>query len=285
MYARAIDAPKRYQWATDSQFSQPYNCGPTCITGIAGFYTDRYFGIEATRKVIAGMGPYNVNGVYYYGAPQGTATNSWQQADMLRKRGVPCSVFQIDSLAQLHNLVDNGRRPLLVGIQMSRVPDSVRDHPFTGWHAVVVLTGVPGGFLVTDPNFSVAGSYRPDPDRGRKYYSDGTMQYAFIANSPRWSVIPSKPKVIATPDTSMGDELAILDKLEIPGDVGRLFDVRKGIQLRKGPGLTFAKHYLTTVPVKYRLVGFATLNGKRTGWVGASNPNSPTGIFFAPPDH
>lgn len=75
-------------------------------------------------------------------------------------------------------------------------------------------------------------------------------------------------------------EMAILDKLTIPGDVGRLFDVKAGVQLYKGPGSAYPKHWKTTVPVKYRLVGFSP-----NGWVAASNPNDPTGVFFVPPAH
>lgn len=84
------------------------------------------------------------------------------------------------------------------------------------------------------------------------------------------------------PDTALPKEtdLAILEKLEIPGDTGRLFDVRAGIVLRKGPGITYGQHFKTTGPVRYRLLGFSP-----GGWVAASNPNSPTGIFFVPPVH
>jgi len=142
------------------------------------------------------MGPYNVNGTYFYGAPQGTATNAWQQADMLRKRGIACSVREINSLAELHGIVDSGRRPTLIGIQMSRVPESVRGHSFTGWHAVVVLgrAVVNGqvGFWINDPNFPPGGP-------SRRFYSDWILQQAWINNSPRYCVVPTYAKVVTAP--------------------------------------------------------------------------------------
>jgi hypothetical protein len=209
VYTTAIAAPPRFQWETSSQYSQAHNCGPTSVTRIACFYRDTYLGIEATRKTIAGMGPYNVNGLSYYGAPPGTATNAWQQKDMLEKRGVPASVRQIDSLAEMHGLVDSGRRPILVGIEMSRVDSQVRGHNFGGWHAVVIVgpAFVNGlrGVYINDPNFNVPGSWGADPTKGRRFYSDAILQGAWISNSPRYCVVPDQPKVIASPPLPSGE--------------------------------------------------------------------------------
>lgn len=183
-YAR--DATKRFQFEANSgtlEYSQKYNCGPTCIAFIAGYYKNSWYGIEATRKLVTGPG---------------TPTNAWQQRDMLIKRGVSAQVLSIDSLASLHAIVDSGRRPILMGIQMSRVPASVRDHSFTGWHAVTIMSGGYNngvrGFWVNDPNFSPPGGIRPDPDRGLKWYSDSVMQYAVIANTQRFAVVPNAAK-------------------------------------------------------------------------------------------
>ncbi len=184
VYSSALTAPKRFQFEENSAPSKPENCGPTCVTAIAGFYKDRYYGIETTRRLVTGCC---------------TPTSAWQQAEMLRKRGVPCSVREINSLAELRMLTGNGRRPTLIGIQMSRVPPSVRGHDFQGWHAVLVLAAPTGGFWLTDPNFSPAGGIRPDPDRGQKWYSDAVMQNAFINNSPRYSVVPDAAKVVTAP--------------------------------------------------------------------------------------
>jgi hypothetical protein len=284
-YANAISAPPRFQWESNSQYSQPWNCGPTSVTRIACFYRDTWYGVEATRKTIVGMGPYNVNGQQYYGAPAQTPTNAWQQADMLTKRGVPASVRQIQSLDEMHGLVDSGRRPIVVGIEMSRVDPIVRGHNFTGWHAVVFVgpayvNGMKGVY-VNDPNFAPEG-YGSDPTRGRRFYSDALLQGAWIANSPRYCVVPDNAKVVAPapPVFSEGIEMAILTNITIPGDTGRLFNVRAGITLRKGPGATYPVHWTTTGPIQYRLLGFSP-----GGWVAASNPNSPTGVFFVPPVH
>lgn len=183
MTVLARDHTKRYQWEANSAPSQAFNCGPTCATFIAGYHKEAWYGIEATRRLVTGAG---------------TPTTAWQQRDMLAKRGVPAQVRVIDSLATLHALVDSGRRPIIIGVQMSRVPSTVRDHPFTGWHALVVLSGgyLNGvrGFWVLDPNFSPPGGIRPDPDGGRKWYSDAVMQSAYINNTPRYAVVSDSAK-------------------------------------------------------------------------------------------
>lgn len=185
-YSSAYAAPKRFQWELNSKPSQAENCGPTCITQMAGFYKDRWFSIEATRTLVAA---------------QQTPTHAWQQRDMAIARGVPATVRVIESLAELHGLVDSGRRPTLIGVQMSRVPSGVRGHPFEGWHALLVLgravVNNANGFWITDPNFSPPGGIRPDPAHGSRFYSDGIIQWAYIANSPRYAVVPNSLKPIA----------------------------------------------------------------------------------------
>jgi hypothetical protein len=99
-------------------------------------------------------------------------------------------------VAELHGLVDSGRRPTIVGIEMSRVPAAVRGHSFTGWHAVVVITGTyrngQRGFWISDPNFA-AGS-----PSSRRFYPDTLMQSAWANNVPRWCVVPNAAKPTAT---------------------------------------------------------------------------------------
>src|SRR6186997_485152 len=191
MVTYATQSTKRYQWEDNSKYSQSWNCGPTCATFIASFYKSVYYGIEATRKLVA---------------PPQTATSVTQQRDMLVKRGVPASVVQIDSLAELHSLVDSGRRPVILGIEISRVPSSYRDHTFIGWHAVVVMSGATNngvrGFWINDPNFSPPGGIRPDPDRGMKWYPDWVIQAAVINNTPRWAVVPNAAKPLPTTTTT-----------------------------------------------------------------------------------
>lgn len=204
VYTNALQAPNRQQWETSSQYSQSWNCGPTCVAFIVGFYKDYTPAIEYSRRLLSGMGPYFGVGptpeTPIYGCPPRTPTNSRQQQDMLIKRGVPATSRQIDSVAQLHGLVDTGRRPTIIGIEMSRVPQSVRGHSFLGWHAVVVISGasVNGrrGFWIMDPNFAAGSS------ASRRFYSDDVMQSAWASNSPRWSVVPDDAKPTADPPTS-----------------------------------------------------------------------------------
>lgn len=181
-------APRRFQWEANSgtfSNSQSNNCGPTVATLIAQFYRDHWFGIEATRRL---------------GAAPGLPTSAWQQAEMLRGRGVECDVVEIESMAQIHNLVGSSRRPILLGILMARVPAAVRDHAFLGWHAVAVLdprtVGESPGVQVDDPNFWPQNGPRPDPDNGRKFYADTVLRWAVIENSPRWAVVPRNVKAI-----------------------------------------------------------------------------------------
>ncbi len=187
LVTRAVEAKKRVQWEESSGnpvASQSNNCGPTCVTFVAGFMLDKpELGIENTRRLVTGCC-----------AP----TDSTQQRDMLIARGVPAASVWIDSLSQIDEIVGRDKRPMVIGIQMSRVPPSVRDHPFLGWHAVVVLgiaikDGVLG-YWVMDPNFSPPGGYRPDPDNGRKFYPRKVMYYAYIQNSIRRAIVPLHEK-------------------------------------------------------------------------------------------
>jgi hypothetical protein len=193
-YTQALQAPNRQQWEASSAFSQSWNCGLASAAFISGFYRDVRYGIEYGRTLIAGMGPYYVNGVVTYGAPPKTATTAWQQRDILVRRGVPSTVRYLDSIAELHSIVGSGRRPVIVGILMSRVPGAVRGHSFLGWHAVVVictgwLNGVKG-FWVMDPNFAAGSS------GSRRFYSNDVMQWAWAANAPRWCVVPNNAKAL-----------------------------------------------------------------------------------------
>ncbi len=190
-YLAAATSPHRYQWESNASPSQSVNCGPTCVTKIAQFYRDTWYGIQATRRLVTPE-------LY-----RGTSAN--QQASMLAKRGVSNSIVRIDSLSQLRQIVGSGRRPILIGMQMARVSAVYRDHPFLGWHAVTVLSSGTlngyGGFWVNDPNFSPPGGIRPDPDRGRKWYPDWVMQHALINNYPRWAVVPRAAKTVVQPST------------------------------------------------------------------------------------
>ena len=184
-YTDANLSPARFQWEANSAPGQAYNCGPTCVTKMAQYYRDTWYGIEATRRLAVSAD--------YRG------TSATEQGVMLARRGVANSVMSINSVAQLHSLTDTGRRPVLIGMYFARVPYAYADHPFRGWHAVCVSRGAVGGFWINDPNFSPSGGTRPDPDRGHKFYPDWVIQQALINNSPRFAVVPTYLKAITVP--------------------------------------------------------------------------------------
>lgn len=129
---------------------------------------------------------------------------------MLTARGVPATAVWIDSLAQMDELLAGGTRPIIIGVEMIRVPSWVRDHPFLGWHAICVMSRArlsdgTEGYWVMDPNFSPPGGNRPDPDNGKKFYSRSVMQYAYIENWIRWSVVPNRRKQVFINTTVEGD--------------------------------------------------------------------------------
>jgi hypothetical protein len=183
VYTDASLSPARYQWEDNSAPSKSSNCGPACVTKIAQFYKDTWFGIEATRRLAA--------------APE-VPTSAAQQCTMLIKRGVPASVRSVPSLSELHGLVDLGRRPSIIGVVMKRVPPNISDHSFPDMHALCVMSGGTRdgvrGFWINDPNFSPPGGIRPDPDKGRKWYPDWVLQTAM--DFPIKVLMPNEPKGI-----------------------------------------------------------------------------------------
>lgn len=190
-YAIAMDAPPRFQWEANSgsfYASQSYNCGPTCMTFIAGFYRNySSYGIEATRRLVASCCiPTDI---------------TWQR-DMLSKRGVPAQIYRVASISALKSLIGTGRRPIGIRIYMGRVPLSIRGHAFTGWHELALIANgfknSVSGVWTDDPNFSPEGGHRPDPARGHRFYPDSTLNYAFIGLQPAYAVIPISAKPAST---------------------------------------------------------------------------------------
>jgi hypothetical protein len=239
-------------------------------------------GIEDLRRTIAGSGPWNVNGRRVYGAPPGTPTTAWQQAEMLRRQGVACAVYSINNPTQLANLVRGGRRPVLLGLNFARVPDSVAGHSFQGWHAIAVLDtytkNTVSGFLVNDPNFSPPGGPRPDKTGGKIFYPWGTMHYALSDLSANWAVVPTTPKAVVAPKITEAQEMAFAENIKSVN--GRYFDCKAGTILRKGPGNQYPYHYKTERPEKFWLHGFYPNN-----WVYASRDRDSTGFFWVHPNH
>jgi hypothetical protein len=278
-----LDAPARYQ-SEPSSTSKSQNCGVTVAAAIADFYTDRRHDIEEGRGLIAGLGPFSLGpGTTVVGAPRDTPTNSWQQAEMLRRWGVPCQVVKFSTVGQLHAIVDSGRRPLLLGLNFEHVNTTVAGHSFGDWHAIKLRTsttsGGARGFLVNDPNFWPS---RPDPTNGRRFYPDAVVQHALAKSGLCAGVVP----LVAKPDTSFTEEheMAILSRIR--PDVPRDFTVRAGTVLRRGPGEQYPEHWRVPADEAFRLVGWDIdpQTKAETKWVAASRRDG-TGIFFVPPVH
>lgn len=183
-YATALSSPMRSQFEASSgsfYWSQVYNCGPTCATKIACYFLDGWRGIEATRKLAAA---------------QGRPTTYDEQRNMLNKRGVNSTVRLVETLAELRSLNPDGRRPFIIGIEMRRVPASVRGHSFLGWHSLVVMDTTIDGFWVMDPNMPVGSSGL------RRFYTNSVMNYAFIGGTRRLVITPYDPKPVPTTTTT-----------------------------------------------------------------------------------
>lgn len=202
VYLSALQTPVHLQWDPSSRLPLPdpgsasYNCGPTTIVNIAHFYRDQPFGIYDTRRLAV------------WDNYRGTSVN--EQAEMLRQRGVPCHIDQ-PNLFEIHNLVGGGRRPILLGLDMAKVPEYVAGHPFRGHHAVEILQtaytneGRSRGFWVRDPNFN--RTYRTDPTGGQRFYADWIIDVAFC-NSGMWGVVPDRVKDVPSsslPSTTKAD--------------------------------------------------------------------------------
>lgn len=181
-YARAIDVPMSYQWDPDARFplpdpgSAPVNCGPTSVEIIAELYTGKPFGIYNTRRLAV--------------SDPTRGTSITEQMVMLTKRGVRCTYSQL-TLQQIRMYGTTGRWPILLGLDMSRVPLAVAGHPFRGKHAVVRATNNgPVSGIIRDPNFN--RTYRRDPTDGMRTYPDWVIEEAFV-KAGGWALIPKEP--------------------------------------------------------------------------------------------
>lgn len=243
----ASHSPGRFQWENSSGnpwASQSNNCGPTSVTKIADFYNDTLFGIEQTRYLATGCCQ---------------PTTCSQQSVMMAKRGVPNRAMYFNTLGEIDAMVGwDGRRPILIGMLMSRVPYGIKDHPFDGWHAVAVLkqaerNGV-SGYLINDPNFSPAGGYRPDPDHGVKFYPRWALDYAFIQNAPRWGVAPYNPKEIVVPSHRILGDPMDQRKLFVD-ELGKEIVIKGGKPVRAGFLVKDRTLRITSQPTRKNLVG------------------------------
>lgn len=290
IYRTDLDVPPRYQSEPSSFPSAAVNCGVTVAVAIADFYLDRTHAIESARKLIEGLGPYDIgdpNGPVK-GAPAGTGTNSRQQADMLGKFGIPSTVVTFHKVKELHRIVDQGRRPVLLGLHFRHVPNETSGYSqiLDRWHAIKIRSemtrdGQPG-FAVNDPNFWPGDR---DVTRGKRFYSDAVMQRALDGPIGGCNgVAPDAAKADAnfTEDKAM----SILGRIKVEMNPHN-FPVRKGVTLHKGPGFNFPVHWTLPSEQTFRVAGWDVdpMTKQPTGWVLAFRPPDGIGTFFVPPDH
>lgn len=232
-YLRAVDVPLQRQWDKDSRLplpdpgTAPGNCGPTAVEQVAEYYVGAAdkpdFGIFRTRRLAT--------------TSLKLSTSVTEQKTMLVKRGVPCSL-QRPTVAELHKIVASGR-PVIIGLDMSRVPITVAGHPFRGKHAVTLRLSLPGTFDCADPNFN--DTYRKDPTNGHRIYPDWVLQGAYY-NAGMWAIVPTYPKKLPTPVPTPSPSPVPGGNTQADGDPFpmrfRDFDaertVRTGKPLRKG---------------------------------------------------
>lgn len=188
-YATPLDVPTRYQWDQDSRLplpdpgTAPGNCGVTCVTVTAQYYRNQWFGIYATRKLVVS----NDSQMF---------TSVGDQSWMLEKRGVPNHILR-PTIAEITRILADQRRPVTVGLDMSKVPLVVAGHPFRGSHGILLRAngwkdGVHGKWAL-DPNFN--RTYRRDPTEGRRFYPDSVLGQAYY-NAGKWAIVPDKDKVV-----------------------------------------------------------------------------------------
>lgn len=233
-YLRAVDVPFQRQWDKDSRLplpdpgTAPGNCGPTAVEQVAEYYVGAAdkpdYGIFRTRRLAN------------FDNQLSTSVN--EQKTMLSKRGVPCTL-QRPTVAELHKIVASGR-PVIIGLDMSRVPLVVAGHLFRGKHAITLRLSLPGTFDVADPNFN--DTYRKDPTNGHRIYPDWVLQGAYW-DAGMWAIVPTYAKKPApAPSPAPGPSPIPGENTQADGDPFpmrfRDFEgertVRTGKPLRKG---------------------------------------------------
>ena len=191
-YTDATQPGPRYQWEPwDSKYPNgSVNCNAASTSYILDFYRDVIHNINTVRRNA--------------GARDLDTMSSAQAKAAMIQNGILAYTAQL-SFASLKYLLSGGRRPILVGLWMARVPASTRGHVFTGMHGIVAMTngwqnGV-SGIWVMDPNFS-PWTGRDDPTHGKRFYPDTVFAWAmydYNLKKTSWSVVPAFPKFVAAP--------------------------------------------------------------------------------------
>lgn len=179
VWISAPSAPRRSQWDETSgtfENSQKYNCGPAGASMVAGYYRDVKLAIEQTRRLVT---------------DSGHPTTYQQQADMLTKRGISSVLVDVQSWDHLKRLLLGGRRPILLAIEMGRVPLEYRGYLFEGWHTVSALKIIEKNnyewLKANDSNFR-------DPRTLRRLWPKWVVEQAFLDNWQSWAIVPHEPK-------------------------------------------------------------------------------------------
>lgn len=182
MYTHVKQCKARSQWEANSLPCQSTNCGASCVTFLAKFFRDKLgLKINTTRKLaIPSLQCWR--GAKYS-----------EQQVMLAKRKVPNVMVRITSLQQLRSLTGSGRRPVILFMNMGRVPRSIRGYNFSLMHSIVCMypkveSGV-SGFRMMDPNFR-------DKALCKRFYPDWVIQQAFLNYSEHYALVPLAVKKV-----------------------------------------------------------------------------------------
>lgn len=194
-----MEVPTRYQWDEDSRYplpdpgTAPGNCGITCVTVAEMFYNDgaagtpNWHGIYQNRRMVT--------------ASLELSSTIGDQSLILWKRNVP-NVLDKPTITGLHNIMANRLKPVVLGLDFSRVPLDVAGHPFRGSHSIMLRGNAIGGFTYLDPNFN--RTYRQDPQHGYRFMPDWVLYNAYYAVPTQWALVPQKDKLLPSlPDTAL----------------------------------------------------------------------------------
>jgi hypothetical protein len=256
MYRTTLDVPTRYQWDTDSRLpapdpgTAPGNCGITCVTVAEMYYNDQFHGIYTNRRLVT--------------ASLELSSTIGEQAQILWKRNVPNAIDKIN-LAGLHELMKSKRRPIVLGLDFSKVPLSVAGHPFRGSHSIMLRANATGGFTYLDPNFN--RTYRTDPEHGYRFMPDWVLNAAYYNVPTQWAIIPTKDKLVPSlPDTATSPSIPRVKGLPklFKNLSGKELHVRAFKPLRDGAS-TNAERLETTDANGWTLRAWGQTNGETLG--------------------
>lgn len=284
----AVKTRPRWQWESDSTSSPPpdpgnapWNCGPTAIAKILEFYKDRAYNVNGVRRAA--------------GVPDRAPTNVADQARMATLLGVPCTVQRL-TVTELKNLIRGGRRPVLVGMEMGRIPAAIRGHSFLGAHAVAMLdVNSRGDFIGNDPNFSPRTG-RTDPTNGKRVYPASVVAYAMSSPlTQNLCVVPKAakkiPTVVTAPPAAIETKVGGLPMTFYANRKGAKASIKKGKPRRSGASIGSHNYGNTTRDEPMTIWGWKTdgedltkygLPGKGLWYFGPQYINGKDRVVYVP---